>query len=256
MFFCEYSCLYRSITSLVLSLFVSNVVVADIIVRHNPPVNIIEQALLDDMQESNVIQRSLAVLQKTIPFSDDLTIVYGETPSNAIRPGPYYSMGKISIPYRYVFQIRKYLNKRKHIHRYKDVNELVFASLVFALLHEAGHALIDQHHIPIFGREEDVVDNFASYILLTHFADGRDLVQAAAVVFDLQSRTGKKITDKEMQGEHRLNKQRYFSLLCSLHGHQPKVTPVGFSQRRAARCVGEYRQLHLAWGQLLSSLLR
>jgi hypothetical protein len=238
----------------VLSILFSPVVIADIVIKHNPPVNVIEQALLDDMKESKVIQRSLVVLQKIIPFSSDLTIVYGETPKNAIRPGPHYSNGKISIPYRYVFQLRKYLNKRKHIHRYKNVNDLVFASLVFALLHEAGHALIDQHDIPIVGREEDVVDNFASYVLLTHFADGRDLMQAAAIIFDLQGRTGKRIKNKEMQGEHRLHKQRYFSLLCSLHGHLPEETLIGFSQRRADSCVREYHKLHAAWGQLLASL--
>lgn len=252
---CRY---YFKLCLVVVSCWYCSFSTAGIVVKHNPPVNTIEEALLEDMQRSKTIRKAINVLQQHVTFPKPLVVVYGENPKKASSPGPYYSHGKISIPYRYIFQLRKYLNKRKHIHHYKNVDDLVFASLVFALLHEAGHALIYQYQIPILGREEDVVDNFASYLLLSYFPNGSELLVAAAVVFDLYSKNGKKITDKQMQGEHRLHKQRYFSLLCHLYGHQPESITKKyqglFSSQQISQCARDYKKLNYGWKTILSGL--
>src|SRR3974377_545067 len=37
---------------------------------------------------------------------------------------------------------------------------------IWVTLHEVGHAIFDIFQVPIFGREEDAADNFATYIIL------------------------------------------------------------------------------------------
>lgn len=236
----------------------SNVACASIAVRYNKPVNEIEEVLLQDMLASGALQKVLDVLEKSIITSKPLTIVFGETPNKALAKGPYYSKNKISIPYLYVYRLRQYLNKRKHIHHYARVDELVFAMLVYALLHEAGHALIDQYQLPIVGLEEDIADNFANYLLLSEVKGGQDILWRAALVFDLKSRTGKNIQERQLRGEHRLNKQRYYSMLCHMYGSNSSLTDIrkkaGFSTERARKCIKEFQQIAKGWEHLLLSV--
>src|SRR5262245_35704721 len=72
------------------------------------------------------------------------------------------------------------LKKLTHQQR-KELVEFVAANLLFALVHEVGHALVAEMGLPVLGREEDAAD---AYAVLTMLGSGSDfaervLVQAA-----------------------------------------------------------------------------
>ena len=59
--------------------------------------------------------------------------------------------------------------------------EFVMGNMLFVLLHELGHATVQELRIPVLGREEDAADDFAILRLLKARSDmpHRVLVEAA-----------------------------------------------------------------------------
>jgi len=47
-----------------------------------------------------------------------------------------------------------------------DLVEFVAGNMLFVGFHEMGHALVNQLHLPVLGREEDAVDAFATLAML------------------------------------------------------------------------------------------
>lgn len=128
---------------------------------------------------------------------------------------------------------------------------VVLAAAAFVFGHEVGHALIDQFDVGFTGREEDVADQFAVY-LLAGTPTGAQQVLAGAEAFG-------RFAD-EFNGiawdEHSFNDQRYFNILCWSYGSNPAAYPVVLTDghlplRRAERCPDEYRKMAAGFDQLL-----
>lgn len=124
-------------------------------------------------------------------------------------------------------------------------------ALRFIALHELGHALVEQLRLPITGREEDAVDQFAAWLLLGD-ADSASLLSAASV-FASQISGGEDVT-----AAHSLDRQRYFNLLCWVYGSDPAsraslIEDWSLPGERAAGCVDEYAQLGRSWSRLLAA---
>ena len=235
--------------------------VAQVTVSYDPPINEIEQALQRDMQASVLLQSALQLIQQAFILNKPLHIVFGETPKAALSDGPYYHRNKISIPYRYVYRMRQFLSKRKHIHRESNIDQLIFRSLTHAFFHEFGHALIDQYGLAITGLEEDTVDNLANFLSIEFFDRGSEIAYGSAVIFKLKSKTGRAFQQKQFRSEHRLPIQRYYSILCHIYGADPNkqqsiISLAGFSEKRATKCIREYKQLSTAWADILVPYLR
>ena len=134
----------------------------------------------------------------------------------------------------------------------------LFAELeYFVLLHEVGHALIDQWDLPVVGREEDAVDAFST-IFMTEFVDEGEFALAGADFFYYLAGTGK-LSEVDFADEHGLNKQRSYSIACWVYGSNTKrygylksVLPV----ERRVRCPDEYRKLKKAWLRFLEPHIR
>src|ERR1700746_997206 len=62
----------------------------------------------------------------------------------------------------------------------KDLIEFVTGNMLFALLHELGHAHIQERALPVLGREEDAADSYAIAALLKMATDVSDGVLIAA----------------------------------------------------------------------------
>src|SRR5436853_4994275 len=62
----------------------------------------------------------------------------------------------------------------------KDLIEFVTGNMLFALLHELGHAHIQEMGLPVLGREEDAADAYAVTALLKVATDASDGVLVAA----------------------------------------------------------------------------
>lgn len=128
----------------------------------------------------------------------------------------------------------------------KMINTTVVGQLVFVILHELGHALIDRHRIPFSGREEDTSDQFAAYIIMK-----LNSVQAylgATNFFAEPSRMLNIFGKRQLTDEHGLNVQRRAQLVCWGYGRDARSMQVfaqhiGLTQNRLQRCPEEYQQL-------------
>ncbi|MDG4663820.1 DUF4344 domain-containing metallopeptidase [Mycobacterium sp. 236(2023)] len=128
--------------------------------------------------------------------------------------------------------------------------------------HEVGHMTVTIYNLPITGREEDVADQLAAYVLLQPGDDGApdmESVQAVkdfAKVFDISGEEDGPLGDSDFADEHTLNEARNYNLLCWIYGSNPDanadiVTGGELPESRADGCQAEWQQLDNAWATLL-----
>lgn len=90
------------------------------------------------------------------------------------------------------------------------------------MLHETGHAYIEDQNIPVLGKEEDAVDNFATILMIDFLEDGAEMAISAADMFAFESDYRPDYYDfGEYIDEHSFDLQRYFSTLCLVYGSEP-----------------------------------
>jgi hypothetical protein len=136
--------------------------------------------------------------------------------------------------------------------------DALIGPLVDVFLHEAGHAVFATLQIPLFGREEDAADQFSTYIMLKFDKDeARRLILGSAYQYkgDVSAPT---VTMKQhaFADEHGTSAQRFFNLLCTAYGADPKLfsdfVEKGFlPEDRAVGCEREYLQLSHAFDTLI-----
>ncbi len=126
-----------------------------------------------------------------------------------------------------------------------ELDQVADDAELFVVFHEVGHALIDVLELPVTGREEDVADQFAVWMLL----QGGDAGERAILS------TGKYWKLLEVHSwrspfwdEHSVDAQRSYNLFCWLYGTNPAkhVGLVGqwwsggyLPKQRADRCKDE-----------------
>ena len=140
------------------------------------------------------------------------------------------------------------------------VNQAVTDVFLHTLLHELGHLLIAMYDIPIVGREEDAVDALATVLILQDFINGANRVQHTAELYKLDREPIKNLRKWDFMGEHSLNIQRHYQMMCHVYGSDPTnyqtlKRRIGFADDRASICIDEYRQISRSWAQLLEAYL-
>jgi hypothetical protein len=139
----------------------------------------------------------------------------------------------------------------------EDVLAHVHSTWVLMFLHEVGHAFIDIYDLPVLGREEYAVDDFAALLLIN--AGEADMAQLA---FDYYAALGKDSpANTDFADEHGLDLQRYYYGLCVVYGSDPKIhadiVEQGFlSAEQAAPCPAQYRELMRDWTAVLGARLK
>jgi hypothetical protein len=134
----------------------------------------------------------------------------------------------------------------------EEAAENALNTTVFVFYHELGHALIDVLNLPTTGREEDVVDEFATILLVnTNKPQAANIVLSAAKWFGLP--TNAQVPAWE---EHSPNEQRVYNILCYVYGSGPQqyqflLEQTELPQYRASSCVAEYEKKVSSWNQLL-----
>ena len=135
--------------------------------------------------------------------------------------------------------------------------EVLVGQYVFAAAHELGHALFDIYNIPIFGRQEDAADQFATYFILQFGGErARRLILGAAYAyrgFVKQIKGNPKVTLPlaAFSSDHGQPEQRFYNLVCIAYGYDPKVFAGAVDQKwlpspRAKVCTLEYQNLRYA----------
>lgn len=138
--------------------------------------------------------------------------------------------------------------------------------MISVLFHEMGHMLIDIYHLPITGREEDAVDQLATFLILG--PEGRVDPEAAHAIRDVAVKfaanaalRGEAIDEGTLADVHALDESRMYNELCWLYGADPihnadlvdnRVLP----EDRARGCVSEYKNIADSWGRLLEPYVK
>jgi hypothetical protein len=136
----------------------------------------------------------------------------------------------------------------------QEEQEAVQGAIHFILMHEVGHALVDQLDIPITGREEDAVDQLATVTLVSLGEKGA--VAALRGVEALQP-DANNFDDSDFADEHSLGPVRLYNVACWVYGSNPQrysnlVTGGFLPQDRAVRCGAEWEQMQKSWERLLA----
>jgi hypothetical protein len=128
----------------------------------------------------------------------------------------------------------------------------------FVFYHELGHALVDVYNLPITGKEEDAVDQLSTIVLLEAGEEGQTAVEGGAAWFYLE---GEKTEDLVFWGEHSLDSQRFYNIVCWFYGKDPQkhsyIVEEGIlPEDRAVRCPGEYKRMADGWDRLLAPYVK
>jgi Putative metallopeptidase len=142
------------------------------------------------------------------------------------------------------------------------LKKAIFASMFF-FYHESGHMLIHELSLPAVGKEEDAVDQFSAFFLLSNDSSAAksfsgEIILSAAEVFALDSTEP---GTHEYQDEHGLSQQRAYGLICILYGENPEqysdlVSKLDYSESRLHRCQQESQSIVSAWQRLLKPYLK
>lgn len=139
--------------------------------------------------------------------------------------------------------------------------QFVSSNVIATFYHELGHALIDVLQLPVLGREEDAADSLSAY--LTH----QIWEEESATIIMTDSANAYLMYNAEAEangyeipywGEHSLDLQRYYNLVCLFYGADPEnrkpiVAEFELPEDRAERCPDEFAQTEASWDSLLES---
>jgi hypothetical protein len=167
----------------------------------------------------------------------------------------------IRICYEYLKQVEERLPKETTKEGIEP-HEALIGQLVFALLHEFGHAAFDIYNIPVFGRQEDAADEFATYIMLQFGGEtAHRLIRGAAysylgVIKDFKDDPRVTRPLVAFSSDHGSPEERFYNLACIAYGYDPEIfhRVVDFDylpQRRAKVCKYEYSNLRYAFRALI-----
>jgi hypothetical protein len=139
-----------------------------------------------------------------------------------------------------------------------EVDAAVAGATVHTVYHELGHALVDLYQLPITGREEDAVDQLATFLLADGTEQGEQAALDAAEAFLIDA---DQVDEMAYSDEHALGQQRFYNIVCWVYGQDPEAHAdlVGeeyLPEERAQGCQHEYEQLATSWTKLLQPHLR
>ncbi len=212
------------------------------------------------LQEDRVLERAAGRLNAFVSLPSDVLLSFKECGSD----DAYYEKGRVTFCYEEVADYADLLAPgRADVPLSERETQRVEDATTFFLFHEAGHALVDLLAVPVTGKEEDAVDQFAVYFLAEGgpVDAGDDALRAAEVLGRLAR------TESDTPGElpvwdvHSLDAQRQANLLCWLYGADSRtfgeaVRRAGLPRERRSSCEDEYAQLAGSWSVLLGPYLR
>jgi hypothetical protein len=134
--------------------------------------------------------------------------------------------------------------------------------MLFAIAHEFGHLVFDVYRVPVFGREEDAADGFATYVMLQLRKDGPRLIAGAAwsyhaFIKDYRGNPEETLPLAAFSSNHGQPEERFYNMQCIAYGSDEMrfsgIVEKGFlPQSRARDCKYEYRVLQFAFQKLIA----
>lgn len=209
------------------------------------------QAAQQVLSKSQYLKRTVKLLNDTLKLPQKVTVQF----MNCKQDNAFYDPKKKQIQFCYEL-IDTY--GQLEVASKNSEKQFLNATL-FTLIHEVGHALIDQLKLPTTGREEDAVDQFATLTLLS--LEDQDALLSGLLQFTFEATQETRSQDFGFADAHALGAQRLYNLVCLLYGSNPKNhkdLPKQFNipENRLSMCTEEYQDTLYAWSTLLKPHLR
>lgn len=231
----------------------------DMKVVFDPPANQDDADAKDLLTSTGTVRTVASLINDTVVLPNDTPIVFtSEDPGGA---GPHYDpqSRQINFPYSFVTFIAQTFKDNEPDITDADLVKATDNSVDFILLHEMGHALVDQLQIPVLAKEEDTADNIATVLLSLGGQEGGEIALAGADLFAYLQQDPSKLTDSAFWDEHSLDLQRANETACLVYGSDPKtfasLADVIPAERRD-RCPNEWQQVSNGVQQVLAPYLK
>lgn len=209
--------------------------------------------------QDRVLERAADRLNGFVALPEDVTLAFAECGED----DAYYRKRRVTFCYEEVADYAELLAPAASGRLSERATRRVEAATSFFLFHEAGHALVDVLQVPVTGKEEDAVDQFAVYFLEESGApDMREDAVRAAEVMGRLARADSADDDRTPVWDlHSLDAQRHANLLCWIYGADPRafgdvVRRAGLPRERRSTCGEEYAQMAASWDELLARSLK
>ena len=211
------------------------------------------------LRRDRVLERAADRLNAFVFLPQDVTLAFNECGDD----DAYYRKRRVTFCYEEVADYAELLAPAASGRLSERSTRRVEAATSFFLFHEAGHALVDVLRIPVTGKEEDAVDQFAIYFLEESGAPDmrEDALRAAEVMGRLARADSADDEQTPVWDVHSLDAQRHANLLCWIYGADPRafgevVRRAGLPRERRITCGEEYTQLASSWDELLARSLK
>jgi hypothetical protein len=153
--------------------------------------------------------------------------------------------------------------KRLPLPKRRALIEFVIGNMLFVTAHEVGHGVLAELEIPNPGREEDAADAFAilTALKLGNSFSHRVLVEAAKGWYLADLRDKKTGEKPSYYGEHAMNLQRAYYIICLMVGSDPEkfrelAEIARLPRERQQSCRGDFKTALWSWETLLKPHLR
>lgn len=164
----------------------------------------------------------------------------------------------VKVCYEYFEYIWKYTPKMAR--QGLSPKDAMIGPMVDVFLHEVGHAVVEILDVPFFGREEDVADYFATYILLEFCKDdARRLILGASFISGNEAMEEQKKAPElhAVADTHSLPAVRYFNRWCMAYGADPALFADAIDmgmlpENRSKRCRYEFQTNDYAFKTLIA----
>jgi Putative metallopeptidase len=225
-------------------------------IEYVPPTKPAHQKTYEEVKNRRVLERVQEIFS---PFrlSEDL---YIKALGCDGKPNTYFDREEdratVRICYEYLKAIHDKMPKKPTAAGLTP-REVLVGQFVFAAAHELGHALFDVYNIPIFGRQEDAADQFATYFILQFGGErARRLILGAAYAYrglvkQLNGNPKVTLPLAAFSSDHGQPEQRFYNLVCIAYGYDAKLFAAAVDKKwlpstRAKVCNLEYQNLRYA----------
>jgi hypothetical protein len=141
----------------------------------------------------------------------------------------------------------------------RQLTDFVVGNVLFAFVHEMGHAVIYEMGLPVLGREEDAAD---AYAILTALKVGTKmshgvLVEASKAWFLMNKSDQREGTQPDAWDAHGLDEQRAYQIVCLMVGSdraqfKDLADMTGLPDERQETCQDDFKHAASSWEKALA----
>jgi hypothetical protein len=224
-------------------------------IEYQPPKDPAQQRVYDTVRQRRVLEMVRKIFSPWNLADVDLNV---RTASCGVSNAYYQRIDKVptvTICYEYLQDVMRNMPAETRAVNGDTMRDVMCAQLFFAVAHEMGHAMFDIFDVPVFGRQEDAADEFATYNILQFGGQqALQLIDGAAYAYhayiqDLSAKPQVTMPFAAFSSDHGAPEERYFNLICIAYGYDPRLFSLEMHKippSRAQKCKFEYEDLKFA----------